>query len=140
MDISERETRHPLIRRVESYLRACEAGRFDEARRYLADGFVMVFPGGSRYTDPAARAEDAKTQYTWVRKAFLGWSIGETLDGRASVVSWGTLEGEDLAGNPFSGVRYVDLFFFEGDLIEEQLVYNDLVVMGVVKPARTDQA
>lgn len=45
----------------------------------------------------------------------------------------GTLEGENLAGVSFDGVRYIDVFVFEGDRIVEQQVCNDLSVSGVLE-------
>lgn len=71
-----------------------------------------------------------------MRKRFVGWSVGETPEGRPCVTSWGTLEGENLAGVAFDGVRYIDIFVFDGERIEEQQVCNDLNVSGVLMRAQ----
>jgi hypothetical protein len=48
------------------------------------------------------------------------------------VTSIGTLYGENLAGTPFEGIRYVDVFVIENGLITEQMVWNDLCESGVL--------
>lgn len=118
---------------AEDYLRACERGDFDVARSHLAEGFVMIFPGDVSYGDPEARASHARNLYRRVRKEFVGWSAGQTPEGRPSVTSWGTLVGENLAGVPFDGVRYIDVFVFDDDRIVEQHVCNDLAVSRVLE-------
>ena len=48
----------------------------------------------------------------------------------------GTLFGEDLDGQVFSGVRFADRFTLAGGRIVEQQVWNDLAEAGVT--ARED--
>ncbi|RBM22998.1 nuclear transport factor 2 family protein [Streptomyces sp. PT12] len=127
---------------VDRYLTLCEERRLDEARLLLAPDAVLVFPGGERHASPAAMAAAARASYRWVRKRRDRWFTG-TADGgegdggegdggegdgtgAVTVVSLGTLHGEDQAGQPFDGIRYADVFVLRDGLIREQHVYNDL--------------
>ncbi len=53
-------------------------------------------------------------------------------DGAVVVVSTGTLFGVNLHGVPFVGVRYVDRFVLRDGLVQEQHVWNDLTLSGVL--------
>ena len=123
---------------AEAYVRAYERGDFDEARSHLAEGFVMVYPGNVRYGDPEARASHTGNLYRRVRQVFEGWTVGETLDGRPSVTAWGTLEGENLAGVAFEGVRSIEVFVFEGDRVAELHACNDITVSRVLEVSDDD--
>lgn len=117
---------------AERYVRACERGDFDAARSHLAEDFVMVYPGNVRYGDPEARASHTANLYRDIEYVFDGWTVGEALDGRRSCASWGTLAGENLNGVAFSGVRFIEVFIFDGERIAELHACNDLAVSGVV--------
>lgn len=111
---------------VDRYLQCCEDRELDEAQGLLAPGAVLVFPGGRRHVSLADMARDAAGAYRWVRKHRDRYFQAPLDDGGTAVTSLGTLYGEDLAGRPFDGVRYVDVFVVRDGRISEQHVYNDL--------------
>jgi hypothetical protein len=47
-------------------------------------------------------------------------------DGRVVVYVFGTLEGKDLAGRGFAGVRFIDRFELVDGLVASHRVWNDL--------------
>jgi hypothetical protein len=119
---------------VDAYLQLCEDRDLESAARYLAPGVRLQFPGGAEYRSLPEMAAGARGAYRWVRKRRDRFAVG-TLDGRTTVTSIGTLYGERLDGEPFEGIRYVDVFVLDADgLITEQLVWNDLAVAGIVPP------
>ncbi|WP_070198036.1 nuclear transport factor 2 family protein [Streptomyces oceani] len=113
---------------VDRYLQCCEDRELDEAQRLLATDAVLVFPGGRRYASLVAMAREAAGAYRWVRKHRDRYFQAPLADGDTAVTSLGTLYGEDLAGRPFDGVRYVDVFVVRAGRISEQHVYNDLAL------------
>jgi hypothetical protein len=117
-------------RLVDRYLQLCEDRRLDEASRYLAPEVRFVFPGGKEFGSLAEMVEDSKSRYRWVRKnrkrCFVGSPAERSNDAEVTVTSLGMLYGEDLAGNSFSAIRYVDVFVLRDGRIAEQHVYNDL--------------
>lgn len=123
---------------VDTYLQLCEDRDLEAAARYLSPDVRMEFPGGEVYGSLAELVASSGGKYRWVRKRRTRFAVGE-IDGQTTVTSIGTLYGEALDGSPFEGIRYVDFFVVGGDgLIREQLVWNDLVITGVVavpKPA-----
>jgi hypothetical protein len=74
---------------------------------------------------------NAKGRYSWVRKHRDRYFVGVNGE-QTTVTSIGTLYGENLAGTPFEGIRYVDVFVIENGLITEQMVWNDLCESGVL--------
>ncbi len=120
---------------VDHYLQLCEDRALDEAGRLLAPGARLVFPGGRVYTSLQEMAGSASGHYRWVRKRreryfeAAGDGSGETV----TVTSLGTLYGEDLEGEPFSGIRYADIFVLRDGLIVEQNVFNDLPEAGIIR-------
>jgi len=118
---------------VDEYLELCEQRRLAEAARFLADGAALVFPGGKRYTDLEGMAAGTRTRYRWVKKERDHYAVAYGEDGRATVVSRGTLYGENSMGVPFEGIRYVDVFVLKDGKILEQHVWNDLCESGVLQ-------
>lgn len=118
---------------VERYLRLVEERRLEEAEALLAPGAAIVFPGNRMYATLAEMAADARRRYRWVRKSIERWDVVPGPEG-ATVYCIGTLSGEDLAGRPFAGVRFVDRFEVRDGLIHRQDVWNDLAETGVVRP------
>ncbi|MFI0369221.1 hypothetical protein ACH35V_15160 [Actinomadura sp. 1N219] len=135
---------------VDRYLQLCEDRRLDEAGALLAPGARLVFPGKRVYATLPEMVAASAGRYRWVRKERERYFEGTTNGGANSgangagdgdgsadgggaltVTSLGTLYGEDPAGRPFSGVRYVDVFVLRDGLIAEQHVYNDLAVAGI---------
>lgn len=123
MNDAERE----LIRRVDTYLQLCEKRDLQQAASYLAPGAELVFPGGVHFSELSEMVADAAGRYRWIRKHRTAYVVGQrAADGRPVVISTGTLEGEGLDGTTFTGIRYSDMFVFDGQLIAEQNVFNDL--------------
>ncbi|WP_326641703.1 nuclear transport factor 2 family protein [Streptosporangium sp. NBC_01755] len=122
---------------VDHYLRLCEDRDLDEAARLLAPGVRLVFPGDLVFTSLPEMVAGAGGRYLWVRKNRERYFEGEGDDDATVVTSLGTLYGEDLAGAPFSGIRYVDVFVIRDGLIAEQHVYNDLTEAGFPLPGLT---
>lgn len=117
---------------VSRYLRLVEARRLDEATEYLASGVRITFPGGRQFRHLEEQVASSARRFQRVRKVF------ETIDvvaGDDAVVVYvlGTLEGEDVEGTEFSGVRYIDRFEVRGGRIVDQKVWNDMAETGVVK-------
>ena len=54
---------------------------------------------------------------------------------RIAVVVTGTLHGENLAGVPFQGVRFIDRYIVRDGRIALQQVWNDLAESGVLELA-----
>ncbi|MEO3854292.1 nuclear transport factor 2 family protein [Acrocarpospora sp. B8E8] len=117
---------------VDRYLQLCEDRDLAAASAFLAPGARLNFPGGRSHPSLAAMAAAASGAYRWVRKRRDRYfeAAGDGAD--QVVISLGTLYGEDLAGEPFSGVRYADVFVLRDGLIVEQNVFNDLPEAGIV--------
>lgn len=95
----------------------------------LAEDAVVTAPGVRFEGSDAANEflEHLAPRYDWAAKEFDRWI--ETGDAAVSV---GTLYGEGNDGEPFEGVRYVDVFEVEDGRIVRWDVWNDLVEEGVV--------
>ncbi len=117
---------------VDEYLQLCEERRLEEAGRCLSDEARLVFPGGKLYANLEEMTDDARTRYRWIRKQRDDYAVGSA-GGRTTVVSRGTLYGENLALVSFHGVRYIDLLFLEKGKIVGQHVWNDLCESGVLQ-------
>ena len=120
---------------ADRYLALLEERRLDEAKALLAPGAEIVFPGppgGARYADLDELVRGAKGRYRWVKKTRDHFDVGRNERGDVVVNSYGTLYGENLAGTPFEGVRYLDRFTIRDGRIVQQLVWNDLAESGVL--------
>lgn len=133
-EVGASRTGAAAIALVERFLIACERRELDEASAMLAADAVIVFPGGVVHPDLHAMVADAAGAYRRVGKRRDRWHAAVEDDGRVVVTSIGRLEGEDLDGAAFDGVRYVDVFTVVDDRIVEQQVWNDLAAQGVVAP------
>ena len=110
---------------VRTYLRLVEERHLDEAGRYLAPEAEIIFPGGRRFDDLDAQVAAAAGRYRSIRKVFEGFDVIGT--GESIVVyAFGELEGEDMAGRRFAGVRFIDRFEMREGLITNHRVWNDL--------------
>jgi hypothetical protein len=110
---------------VTSYLRLVEERRLDEASPYLVAGVEIVFPGGRSFSSLAEQVAAAGTRYRSIRKVINGYDVVD--GGEATVVYvYGELEGEDVTGTPFAGVRFIDRFELVDGLIANHRVWNDL--------------
>jgi phenylpyruvate tautomerase PptA (4-oxalocrotonate tautomerase family) len=110
---------------VRDYLAAMEARDLARARRQLADGFVMIFPGGVRLSSLEALVEFARPRYRRVRKIYERFDEAPADDGIV-VYCFGTLEGEWPDGTPFAGIRFIDRFTVRDGRLADQQVWNDL--------------
>jgi hypothetical protein len=110
---------------VTAYLRLVEERRLDEAAAYLAPRVEIEFPGGRRFADLDEQVAAASGRYHSVRKVFEGFDV---IDREEMVVVYvfGTLEGEDLEGRRFAGVRFIDRFELVDGLVAGHRVWNDL--------------
>jgi hypothetical protein len=109
---------------AKAYLEAMEARKFDCARRYLAEDFEMIFPGGRRPTTIEEIAANSSQRYRQVAKRFEGCDVAER--GERTVVYWyGVLYGQWPDGTPFNDIRFVDRFELKDDKIARQWVWND---------------
>lgn len=117
---------HPVASDVvRGFLDAMEARELERARACLAPGFVMVFPGGARFTALDELVAWGKGRYQRVGKHFDGFD--ESWQGDTSVVYVrGTLHGVWPDGTPFQGIRFIDRFeVVQGQLVRQD-VWNDL--------------
>lgn len=107
------------------FLESMERRDLDAARALLAEGFVMTFPGGRRFTNFEELLAFARPRYRSVRKRIDAFETVGTDDG-AIVWCRGTLEGEWPDGRPFSGIRFVDRFVVIDGRLTQQDVWNDM--------------
>lgn len=110
---------------VRAYLAAMEARDLDEARRMLATGFSMEFPGPVRMTSLDELIEWARPRYRFARKSYERFDTALAADATL-VYCFGTLSGEWPDGKPFANIRFVDRFTVRDGLIADQKVWNDL--------------
>ena len=120
---------------VEDYLSRVGRGDIVGARRHLANGAVITFPGERRYGDLDDLTAEAATRYAWVDKNRDEYHAFRDADGSVMVLSIGRLFGRNLHGVDFADVRYVDVFRLDDGRIVEQRVWNDLGVTGVLAAA-----
>ncbi|MEY2801547.1 MAG: hypothetical protein RL513_1132 [Pseudomonadota bacterium] len=110
---------------VREFLDAVGRREFDAARRWLAPGFEMVFPGGVVMRELPELAAWAAGRYQSVSKHYERFD--QAWQGEVTVVFCsGTLQGRWLDGGDFEGVRFVDRFELAGGRIRRQEVWNDL--------------
>lgn len=126
------------IERTETYLRLSGERRTAEAAAFLASDAELIFPGGVTYSRLEDVFASAGRMYRSIAKRHGTWDAVSKADGTVVVVSAGTLEGENLHGARFEGVRYLDRITWRDGQIVRQEVWNDLAVSGVldVHPAR----
>lgn len=115
---------------VDRYLQLCEDRETDAASRLLAPSIRIEFPGNLEYHSLEELFAAATGNYTWVRKRRIRYLEGES-GTQSFVISLGTLYGEQMDGTPFEGVRYIDTFLISDELITEQVVSNDLAIVGI---------
>jgi phenylpyruvate tautomerase PptA (4-oxalocrotonate tautomerase family) len=116
---------HPPAGIVRNYLSAMEARDLDTAKGYLADDFVMTFPGDVQFQKPEELVEWSKDRYKSVSKKYEFFDEAVNAD-NIIVYCSGTLSGIGLDGEPFSGIRFIDRFAIQDNKISRQWVWNDL--------------
>jgi hypothetical protein len=106
---------------VRQYLDAMERRDLAAAKALLAPGFFMLFPGGKRYESLEALVEGARGRYRSAKKSY------ERFDSAGDVVyCYGTLYGELLSGQAYSGIRFIDRFTVRDGKLVDQRVWNDM--------------
>jgi hypothetical protein len=110
---------------IETFLRTLERRDIEGARALTAPSFVMIFPGGRRFTSLEDLVAWSGSRSRKTRKVIERFDKIESGNG-AIVYCVGTLEGEWTDGATFTGIRFVDRFVVEGGRIVEQRVWNDL--------------
>lgn len=132
------------IAATKTFLRLTAERRLEESQRFVAESVEFVFPNGT-FGDLRDVFAVGERRYRWIRKRHATWDVADPGDGTVVVVSAGTLYGENNAGVPFEGVRYIDRITFRDEKVVRQEVWNDLTESGVlesggrVEPARDDR-
>ena len=106
---------------VRQYLDAMERRDLAAAKALLAPGFYMLFPGGKRYQSLEALVEGARGRYRSARKTYEGFDTTGDV-----VYCYGTLYGELLNGEAYSGIRFIDRFTVRDGKLADQMVWNDM--------------
>ncbi len=123
--------RDTYIERTRQYLAASGDRRIDEAQQFLADEVTLRFPSGT-YGSLAALLADSEGRYRRIGKIHESWDVAEH-DGAVTVISVGTLHGENVHGVAFDGVGYIDRIVYRDGRIVSQQVWNDLAESGVLE-------
>lgn len=116
---------------IDKFLQFGEDRKIEEMQAMMAPQSRIEFPGGKLFSTQTEMVANAKGRYTWIKKHRDRYFVGVNGD-QTTVTSIGTLYGENLAGVPFDGIRYIDVFVIENGLIKEQMVWNDLCESGVL--------
>lgn len=111
---------------VRQYLEAWANRDLAAAKRFLGEGFSMVYPGGARFTRLEDLVPHMAQRYRGVRKRFERFEEAPAADGAVAVYCFGTLYGEFADGRPFDGVRFIDRFTVRDGLLIDHRVWNDL--------------
>lgn len=112
------------------FLGAMEVRDLPRARTYLADTVSIRFPS-AEHASLDAMIASAGGRYRWVKKRISATETFTTGDVDVVYVR-GTLYGENLHGQPFEGIRFIDRFEVRGGKITVQDVWNDLAESGVL--------
>ncbi len=118
-------TQGDAVQLARAYLNAMERRDLLQASTYLAEGAVLVFPGGMVRTSPTDIARGSAGRYQFVGKRIEAWESFEAAPGRWTVYCRGTLHGRWPSGVPFEGIRFVDRFEIDRAGIRRQDVWND---------------
>lgn len=113
------------VDRVIAYLGAMENRDIATAQGLVAEtDLELVFPGGRRFSSLDEIRRNSAGRYGFVGKTITGtdaWQKGRT----TRVMVWGMLHGEWRDGQPFEGIRFIDLFDLVEGKIQRQEVWND---------------
>ena len=110
---------------VRDFLQTMQARDLEGAKRFLAPGFVMNFPGIEGLTTLEQLVERSKGRYREVSKVFERFDECPGADATV-VYCFGTLQGTWLDGSRFEGVRFIDRFEVVDGKFRRQDVWNDL--------------
>ena len=131
-DRPAREQSAGAIDLVMEFLGLVEARRLTEAGRFLSSEVEIVFPGGRRFASLDEQVASSAGRFRSVRKSHDSFDVAVDGD-RTIVYVFGTLEGEDVEGQAFASVRFIDRFVLVDGLIRSHMVWNDLAECGVVR-------
>lgn len=122
------------VETVRAFLAAMEARDLDQARSFLADDFLMTFPGNARFNALEELVAWGATRYRFVRKTYEGF---DECFGEQGIVAYcfGTLSGEWPDGRTFEGVRFIDRFTVDGGKLVDQRVWNDIDAEEAISPS-----
>ena len=110
---------------VKAFLEAMQARDLETAQSFLHPHFQMCFPGGVVMHSLPDMVAWAQQRYSRIAKQYERFD--ESWQGDATVVfCQGTLQGQWLNGEAFSGVRFMDRMEVVDGLIMRQDVWNDL--------------
>ena len=110
---------------VRDFLDAMQSRDLARAQGFLAEDFVMDFPGAQRMTRLAELVEWARPRYRAIAKNYERFD--ECYGDDATIVyCHGTLQGEWPDGTAFSGIRFIDRFTVRAGRLAGQSVWNDL--------------
>jgi hypothetical protein len=123
-------------RMVGDFLAAMEARDLGAARKMLAPGFAMTFPGGVRFGTLEELVAWARTRYRRVTKRYARFDELPSADGTGAriVYCFGTLHGAWPDGTTFDDVRFIDRFVVRDGLLVDQQVWNDLAEARPTRP------
>jgi hypothetical protein len=110
---------------VRAYLDAMEARDLPRAKRFLAPGFTMTFPGNQRFTELEAMIAWAKPRYRWVKKRYERFDVAQGSTA-THVYCFGSLYGEWNDGTAFEGIRFIDRFTVRAGKLVDQMVWNEM--------------
>lgn len=111
---------------VERYLERSMVPDPEGASAFVAEGFVLTFTGGRRFTHPSHSSGFNAKRYAWVKKRFLRTDAAIDPDtGDVHVYNMGHLYGAWPDGTPFDGNRYLDCFVVRDGKIISTDVWND---------------
>ncbi|WP_171103126.1 tautomerase family protein [Ruegeria sp. HKCCD7255] len=126
------KSRHPARAKqdpehiVRAFLAETSDRAFESARKRLSSDFVMQFPGTAPMRDLEDLRSWAANRYRRIAKTYEGFDAMQS-DGDAAIVYCrGTLSGEWTDGSAFEGIRFIDRFEIQNDLITRQDVWNDI--------------
>lgn len=124
---------------IQTFLRTMESRDLDTAEAMMADGALIIFPGGKVFRSQREMVQSAKGRYQWVKKTFDQIDYATQEDGSELVYIMGTLYGVNNHGVEFEGIRYIDRFVIRDDKIIEQHVWNDLAETGALQRTAKSQ-
>ena len=113
------------IKIIKEYLQAMEDRDLARASTFLADEFLMHFPGDQIFHTLDELVAWSKPRYQWVKKTYAQFDICPA--GKERVVyCYGTLHGQWPDGSIFGDIRFIDRFVVRDNLLTNQQVWNDL--------------
>lgn len=111
---------------VETFLQHLGQRNLDEARKLVANNFVMLFPATPPMHQFEQLIEWSKTRYKKIEKSIQGIEALQSAGDETVVYCRGTLSGEWLDGTAFGGIRFIDRFEIVKGKIIRQEVWNDI--------------